>query len=687
MSALDLAARGAIGSARTSVEAARNTTLLAAGPVPPGARGRWCVFATAGLERHSAVPYITLLGANGEELGSRWFLQDRPAFAGHGCWAVGHIAQAAARYSVVAMGRVPPGARTRLRIRPVSPALAALLLLGDSPAVTRRLLGSGGVKRTLAELATTRGRPSDYALWVRCFEPQLADLDPLDDDAPSLGALVFQPRAGAPEALAATVRSLGADVAHRIVTHEADWRTEAAALDGDYVAVLQAGEVLPPHATALAPAELERLGRPAIAVADVDELAETGERRAPQFRPEPNRALMLSGTLSRGLWLVRRDALLAHPAGTAPQGWAEVLRLDLALRCYEAAGELDARRIPYVLSHRRYDAAAAPAGRLAEVVDAHLRRSGSPLRAVGAFPLRTALRSPEAAWPGRIGVVVPSTLRTPHSLRRILGLLDGTGHRDVEMIVAVAQPGPLDPVQRDAAARIAADPRARVVCLPTRRFNFAEVNNRAVAMLGDGLVCLVNDDLVPLGPDWLDHMAAQLADPRVAVVGARLHYPDGSVQHGGVVMGVGGLCDHAGRHLTRGALGRAALTQEVSAVTAACMLVRRSAFAALGGFDERYPSAYNDVDFCLRAREAGHAVVYAAEAALVHHELQTYGSHYADDRAPFEAEEVAAMRRRWAAVIAADPFHNPNLDLAPGREWCLAFPPRPPADLPWPAPP
>jgi hypothetical protein len=108
------------------------------------------------------------------------------------------------------------------------------------------------------------------------------------------------------------------------------------------------------------------------------------------------------------------------------------------------------------------------------------------------------------------------------------------------------------------------------------------------------------------------------------------------------------------------------------------MLVRRREFEALGGLDEAYPSAFNDVDFCLRLREAGFRIAYVPQAELTHHELQTYGSHYRGDRAPFELEETARMRRRWSGVISADPFHSPNLRLEPGSEWRPAFPPRRP---------
>lgn len=660
-------------------------TVIADEALPEVARGRWCLFRTGPLDRSASVPFVAVLGPDGQELGNRWYLGSLPRLAGRGCWTVGYVAQEAVRYRLAALGRVAAGTRSPLVIRPIGAALAAMLLLAGRPSALVRLLGRENAQRVFAELATTRNRPEGYGPWIRCFEPETADATRALDAGPSLGALVFQPSGSGPEPLAATLRSLDPAMARRVVADDAPWPGAVADLEGEYVAVLQAGEVLAPHAAALARAELERLGRPAVAIADCDELSAAGERCRPEFRPEPNRALMLSGTLARGLWLVRRDALLAHRAETIAPGWAELLRLDLWLRRYEA-GDPGSRRIPHVLNHRRPDTAVAPPEHVAGIVDAHLRRTGMPLRAEPRFPVRLGLRA--GARAERIGLIVPSTLRDPHATECILALLDGTGYRNFELLVAVAQAEPLDEAQREAARRIAADPRARVVHLPAAGpFNFAAVNNRAAALLPPGeQVGLVNDDVTPLGADWLDHMAAHLTDPRVGIVGARLEYPDGSLQHGGVVMGIGGLCGHAHRYLPPdevGYAGRGALTQEFSAVTAACMVVRRTVFERLGGFDEAYPSAYNDVDLCLRAREAGFATVYAAEARLTHHESRTYGSHYAGERAAFEAEEMARMGRRWAAVIAADPFHSPNLELQPEREWCLAFPPRWAPDAPW----
>jgi cellulose synthase/poly-beta-1,6-N-acetylglucosamine synthase-like glycosyltransferase len=244
--------------------------------------------------------------------------------------------------------------------------------------------------------------------------------------------------------------------------------------------------------------------------------------------------------------------------------------------------------------------------------------------------------------------------------------------------VGIGQPGPLVPEQQKASASLAS---LGVSVSPLRMdaFNFSTVINRLAGLGKAEYLLLLNDDVTPLRRDWLSWMVACLHDGRVAAAGARLLYPDGRVQHGGVLMGLGGLCEHIDRGISRddpGYAGRAMLAQELSAVTAACMLVRRREFEALGGLDESYPSAFNDVDFCLRLREAGFSIAYVPQAELTHHELQTYGSHYRGDRAPFEVDETTRMRRRWADVIAADPFHNPNLRLEPGLEWRPAFPPR-----------
>ena len=210
-------------------------------------------------------------------------------------------------------------------------------------------------------------------------------------------------------------------------------------------------------------------------------------------------------------------------------------------------------------------------------------------------------------------------------------------------------------------------------------FNYAAANNAAVRQTDGAFVCLLNDDVAPLSSGWLAAMVGHLADPGIGVVGARLLYPDRSVQHAGIILRPDGTAEHAHRLLPYRASGyasRAVLSQEVSAVTGACLLTRRTLDDRLGGLDESFASAFNDVDFCLRARATGFGVEFAAEAELIHLESLSYGRHYARGDEVRAAADRSRMLMRWRAWCEEDPFHNPNLSRHAGGLWHPAFPPR-----------
>jgi hypothetical protein len=278
-----------------------------------------------------------------------------------------------------------------------------------------------------------------------------------------------------------------------------------------------------------------------------------------------------------------------------------------------------------------------------------------------------------------VSLIVPSACRATHVLASLRATLSRTDYTAFEVIVAVAGPFPPDQRQRAVLARLGADRRVRPLVLEADPFNYAAVNNAAAQMAEGALVCLLNDDVAPLHPGWLAAMVGHLADPQVGIVGARLLYPDRSVQHAGIALRPDGTGEHVHRFLGRNApgyAGRARLSQEVSAVTGACLLTRRDLYGGLGGLDESFASAFNDIDFCLRARAAGWGVVMAAEAELIHHESLTYGRHYAEGEEARAAADRARMLARWGQVCANDPFHNPNLGRYPGGVWLPAFRPR-----------
>ena len=523
---------------------------------------------------------------------------------------------------------------------------------------------------------------TDYRLWTWYFDAwsdgrlqRIAGALPI---RPSVSALVFS-ATGNEAALAATLASVRAqtyEVAALVVARPGATGTMHGATTSDYVVVLQTGEILPRHALLLLVDELGRQETDAL-LADEDNIGPDGTRADPWFKPQPSLTMMCSGLLSRGVWLIRSSVLRQVFASATVPDWAECIRLAVWFTLHATGKAERVRRVPRVLTHRRADAEAAPSTTLAQVVDMSLARLGVQATVEPQFPLRLRWH-----WGGlvtrKVSLIIPSRLRGEVQLRCLLNVLSKTTYRDLEMLVVVTQDGPLDDTQRRAAERLRAAGPARVEVLRQAAFNYSLANNFGALRTEGTFICLLNDDVSTLDGDWLDRMVAVFSDKEVGIVGAKLYYPDMTTQHGGVIMGLAGLAEHANRCLPRGKPGymwRGVLDQELSAVTGACLLVRRDLFERLGGLDEALPTGFNDVDFCLRARALKYSVVMAASVELVHHETLSFGHHYAG-ATDKEMADVASMQDRWPEVCAADPFHNPNLSLVTQREWTLAWPPR-----------
>jgi GT2 family glycosyltransferase len=237
---------------------------------------------------------------------------------------------------------------------------------------------------------------------------------------------------------------------------------------------------------------------------------------------------------------------------------------------------------------------------------------------------------------------------------------------------------------RDLLDEIASDARTVVLFSHDRPYNFAKLNNWAAEQTDGTLVCFLNDDTEVVESGWLAALVGQALQNRVAAVGAMLLYPNGRIQHAGCILGAGGVAAHVYRGKLNGISGyhdRALVDQDVSAVTAACMLVRRVAFADVGGFDERFAIAYNDIDLCLRLREAGWRAVWTPTAVLHHKEGASLDHHYAGETRSQWARESELMQRRWSEQLRSDPHYSFNLSLDVLHLWEPSFPPR--TTYPW----
>jgi hypothetical protein len=209
-------------------------------------------------------------------------------------------------------------------------------------------------------------------------------------------------------------------------------------------------------------------------------------------------------------------------------------------------------------------------------------------------------------------------------------------------------------------------------------FDYAAIHNFCVPKARGEFLCLLNNDTEVVTPGWLREMLGQAQRAGVGAVGAKLLYPDDTIQHGGVLLGLG-IAEHAHKHVpghSGGYCGRGALVQNFSAVTAACLLMRKVYWDDVGGMAPELPVAYNDVDLCLRLQEKGLRNVWVPQAILYHHESKSRGIDSDAKSLHRSALEHAYMQWRWGFLLRNDPAYNPNLSLDRGEDFSWAHPPR-----------
>jgi len=198
-------------------------------------------------------------------------------------------------------------------------------------------------------------------------------------------------------------------------------------------------------------------------------------------------------------------------------------------------------------------------------------------------------------------------------------------------------------------------------------FNYSAINNYAVSQAEGTIIGLINNDIEVISEDWLTEMVSHAIRPEIGCVGAKLYYPNNTIQHAGVILGIGGVAGHSHKHFPRKSRGynhRLNLVQNLSAVTAACMVVKKAIFNQVGGLDEvNLPVAFNDVDFCLRVREAGYRNLWTPYAELYHHESISRGAEDTLEKQKRAQAEINYLRKTWREHLSDDPAYNPNLTI------------------------
>jgi O-antigen biosynthesis protein len=452
---------------------------------------------------------------------------------------------------------------------------------------------------------------------------------------------------------------------------------------GAFIALVDHDDVLPTHALLAVVHELNRHPDADIVYSDEDRIDASDRRFDPYFKPDFNVELFRGQNFVSHLGVYRTD--LVRRVGGFREGFEGSQDYDLAWRVVERSDTRRIRHIPHVLYHWRAIAGSAARGTREKTyahttarraVEEHLARTGvrgtcePAIHASYHQRVRYALPQP----PPHVTIIIPTRDRVD-LLSRCVGSVTGRStYPDYDIVIV--DNGSAEPGTCAYFDQLRADARMSVVRID-EPFNFSRLNNRAAAGAHGEVLCFLNNDTEVISADWLEEMVGLACQAGVGAVGAMLYYPNNRIQHAGVILGIGGVASHAHKMLDRAAGGdhaRAALTQAMSAVTAACLVIRKDVFTDAGGFDETLAIAFNDVDLCLRLGARGLKNVWTPFAELYHHESISRGDDTTANRPGFQ-EESRLMYERWGERLQSDPYFNPNLSLE-RTDFALSYPPR-----------
>lgn len=457
---------------------------------------------------------------------------------------------------------------------------------------------------------------------------------------------------------------------------------------GEWIALMDQDDVLSVDALVRVAGLINRHPEARLVYSDEDKLDENGGRFDPYFKCDWNYQLFLSQNMISHLGVYHRETI--RKIGGFRPGFEGSQDYDLALRFIGQIQPEQIFHIPRVLYHWRVHNRSTAVGAEAKpyaviagqkAISEHLERQQVYAK-VEILPIhmyRVKYLLPEVL--PKISVIIPTRNNKDLLQTCLESVIEKTDYPDFEILVINNASD--DPATIRYLNKIREHPEVRVLN-DVRPFNFSALNNRAVESARSELICFLNDDTEVINADWLCEMVSMVMQPGIAIVGARLWYPDGRLQHGGVILGIGGVGSHAHKgvaHHDYGYFCRAVLQQEFSAVTAACMLIRKDVFVQAGGFDEEnLRIAYNDVDLCLKVKSLGYKVAWTPFAELYHHESVSRGDDFAEDQIRRFKAENEFMFRKWPRVIQNDPAYSSNLTIK-AENFDLAFPPRIVEDL------
>lgn len=437
---------------------------------------------------------------------------------------------------------------------------------------------------------------------------------------------------------------------------------------GDYIGLLDHDDLLTPDALYEVVKMINENDRPQVLYSDEDKITmDLSEHFQPHMKPDYNKDLLRSNNYITHFFVAER--MLVEEVGGEDGEYNGAQDYDLILKCTERAKGI--AHIPRILYHWRVHKASTadnPASKMyafdagKRAIEDHLKRCGeigkvSHEKDLGFYRVKYQVQGSPL-----ISIIIPNKDQV-ESLDKCLRSIEKSSYKNYEIIIV--ENNSTEDETFAYYKKIESD-KIRIVYW-SDEFNYSAINNFGVKHARGDYLLLLNNDVEVITTDWLEELTANCQRKDVGIVGARLYYPDDTIQHAGIVIGIGGVAGALFVGMPRmftGYLHKASIQQDLSAVTAACMMVKRSVYEELGGLEEELKVAFNDVDFCLRAREKGYLVVYDPNVELYHFESKSRGTEDSKEKIRRFQNEIEYMRSHWLELLKkGDPMYNPNLTL------------------------
>lgn len=450
---------------------------------------------------------------------------------------------------------------------------------------------------------------------------------------------------------------------------------------GDFVGLLDHDDLLAPNALFEIMSALEKNPHADVVYTDEDKVtSDLDEHFQPHLKPDFNLDLLRSNNYICHFLVVRRS--IVEKTGGFRKEYDGAQDYDFIFRCVEQAEKVI--HVPEILYHwRTHKASTAdnPASKMyafeagRRAIEAHLERTGvkgtvSHTKDFGFYRVMYPVEGNPL-----VSVIIPNKDEKETLKACIRSIFEKTTYENYEIII-VENNSTTDEIFA-CYKELAKDPRIRLLRWK-KEFNYSAINNFGASHAKGEYLLFLNNDVTVITPEWMSEMLGVCERKEVGAVGVKLLYPDNTIQHAGCVVGIGGIAGHMFVDMPAsrtGYLHKASLLQDMSAVTAACMMMKKSVFDQVGGFTEELSVAFNDVDLCLKTNQAGYLVVYDPYAMLYHMESKTRGAEDNKDKVRRFQTEIEYIRCHWLDILRnGDPYYNKNLSLT---KWNYSLKPLP----------